>query len=305
MEEKIITMTDMIVKIIKENQITPGDEDLIRDLLEGRKRERDERRVCRCLAEYVEKEMDILLSCHEKDNKEKCSRLSRMCFRESRIGNRDIREVSASDIRKLIILTEEMNRIGSRDRMFFMMVLQHTLKELDRKGILNFTPPKKIFSDYKAAMDRVTFIDNPYTLEEEHKIMEWINASQHDMRGLAVGMWLASDITAEEIVGLKKENLMDSDGIYSENPTVLKKNGIEDYLAIDGRRGKLIRDALNIHAGRDLEYIFMSGDNEGVWRKMPSRSLPLKMSFICREIGIAYKPFKCTDAIKWHDGLIY
>lgn len=150
----------------------------------------------------------------------------------------DIKELSAGDIRKLIILMAEMQGMDRGDRISVIILLQHTLDELDGKGILNFNPPKRIFSECKAAMDRTTFIENPYTPEEMCRITEWIDAHSHDMRGLAVGMWLASDITADEIVELKKEDLMDSDGINTVNPTVVKKNGAEDYIALSGRRGE-------------------------------------------------------------------
>ena len=213
----------------------------------------------------------------------------------------DIKELSANDIRKLIILTAELRRMDRGDKLFFMIMLQHTLDELDRKGILGFNPSRKIFSKYKAAMDRITFIDNPYTPEEVHRITEWIDANPYDMRGLAVGLWLASDITANEIVELKKEDLMDSDGINTVNPTVVKKNEAEDYIALAGRREEIIRNALNLHDGRDLEYVFMPGSEGGTWKKMLGRSLPSKMSHICREIGIKYKPFKCIEAIKWFE----
>ncbi len=83
------------------------------------------------------------------------------------------------------------------------------------------------------------------------------------------------------------------------NPTVLKKNEAEDYIALAGRRGRIIRDALRLHGERDPEYIFMS-EHEGVWKKLPGRCLPLKMSFICRDLGIKYKPFKCSEAVRCH-----
>lgn len=118
----------------------------------------------------------------------------------------DIKELSADDIRKLIILMSQMQGMDRRDRMSVIVMLQHTLDELDRKGIMGFTPSRKIYSGCKAAMDRTTFIDNPYTPEEVHRITEWIDANPYDMRGLAVGLWLASDITADEIVGLKDKS---------------------------------------------------------------------------------------------------
>lgn len=298
MEEKNITMADLMVKIIQDGQMEPAEEDMIWKLLWERKQERDAKRSCRCLSEYVEREMELLVTEQKKMNDEKCTRINKMCFRESRIASIDIGEFSETDIRKLIILTAESRRLNNEDSVLFMLMLQHTLNELGEKGVLSFNPSRKIFNEYKAARDRITFIDNPYTVGEVQKIREWIDANPYDMRGLAAGMWIEAEITAEEIVGLRKESMMDSDGINTANPTVIKKNETEDYITVAGRRGKIVSDALDLHAGRGLEYIFMS-DDKGEWKKMSARCLPLKMSFICRDIGIKYKPFKCTDAIKW------
>lgn len=152
-----------------------------------------------------------------------------------------------------------------------------------------------------AAMDRITYIDRPYTLEEVQKITEWIDRNRQDMAALAAGLWLEADITAEEVTELKKEDLMDADGACIKNPSVLKKNAAEDYIAVAGRRARIIQNALALHGEENLEYIFMDKGREG-WKKMSRKRLPQKMSWICREIGIAYQPVKCTDAIKPCEG---
>lgn len=301
MEEKNITMADLIAKVIQNNQLAGVEEDMILEMLKKRKQERYEKQGCRCIAEYAEKEMGILAEWKEQDIKEKSGRLCRLCLRESRIGNMDITELTAADIRKLIILTAETRILDRKDMMQFLVMLQHTLNVLSQKGILGFNPSGIICSENQAVGGKATFMDNPYTIEEVRKITEWIDSNPHDMRGLAVGLWLASDISPEEIVSLKKENLMNSDGVCTVNPTVIKKNETEDYISITERRRKIVSDALDIHAGRDLEYIFMSEGRDG-WKKMLARCLPLKMSHICRDIDITYKPFRCADAIRWHAG---
>lgn len=297
MEGKNITMADMVIRIIQENQLAAGEEDLILEMLGARSRERYEKQGCRCLAEYAEKEMGMLAERKEKDIREKSRRLSRQCLRESRIGSMDITELSPADIRKLIILTAEANILNGEDTQLFLAMMQYTLNVLGRKGVLGFVPPVA-WSRNQAA--RTVFIDNPYTPEEVQKITEWIDDNPQDIRGLAVGLWLASEITPEEIAGLKKESLMDSDGICTGNPTVIKKNEAEDYIALTERRKKIIRNALRLHGDRNLEYIFMSG-NEGEWKKISGRCLPLKMSFICRNIGIKYKSFRCSEAVRCHE----
>lgn len=47
MEEKNITMADMVSQVIRENQLAPGEEDAIWELIGERKRERDAKRSCR------------------------------------------------------------------------------------------------------------------------------------------------------------------------------------------------------------------------------------------------------------------
>lgn len=298
MEEKNITMADMVSRVIRENQLAPGEEDAIWKLIGERKRERDAKRSCICLAEYVEREMDLLVAWQEEIVRKRCRMLGKLCFRESRIGSMDAADLSAADIRKLIILTAETRRMDIKDRLLFMLMLQNALNALAEKGILGFSLSRNIWREYKASTDKVTFIDNPYSLEEVQKIREWVDRNRHDMAGLAAGLWLEAEITADEITALKKEDLMDADGVCIGNPTVVKKNETEDYIAIAGRRGSIIQDALKIHGDRNMEFIFMSEGREG-WKKMLARCLPLKMSHICRDIGITYKPFKCTDAIKW------
>jgi len=188
MEDKNITMADMVVRIILENQLSSAEEDQIWDILGERKWERYERQGCRCLAEYAEKEMGILAARDEKNIKEKAGWLCRLCLRESRIGSMDIAEFSAGDIRKLIILTAETRILDREDTLLFLVMLQHTLNMLARKGVLGFTPSKTILSEYRKAEDRITFVSNPYKPEEVQKITEWIDANPYDMRGLAVGI---------------------------------------------------------------------------------------------------------------------
>lgn len=301
MEEKNITMADMVSQVIRENQLAPGEEDAIWELIGERKLERDAKRSCRCLAEYVEREMDLLVAWQEEIVRKRCRMLGKLCFRESRIGSMDAADLSAADIRKLIILTAETRRMKIEDRLLFMLMLQNALNALAQQGILGFTLSQNVWREYKAATDKVTFIKNPYTPEEVQKITEWIDGNRHDMAGLAAGLWLEADITADEITGLKKESLMDADGVCTGSPTVAKKNAAEDYLAIAGRRGRIIQDALTLHESKNMEYIFMSKNKEG-WKKMLGGCVQLKMSRICRDIGITYKPFRCTDAIKWCDG---
>lgn len=298
MEERDITMADMIMKIIQGNQLTAGEEDAVGELLLRRQAERDESRDYRCLAEYVDAAIKRTLRRQGKEAWEKYSYFNKRYVKESRVGNLDTAGLTAADIRRLVVLTAGTYRMGSEDRLFFLSMLQYALNLMEKKDASNFAVPE-LYRECARAEGRITFIENPYTEEETKRIMEWINRNKYDMIGLAVGLWLAMDISPEEIVGLRKECLMDADGVCIDKPIVLKKNEAEDYIALAGIRGGIIQAALKLHGDMDLEYIFMS-DSGGSWKKMLGRCLPQKMSFICKDLGIIYQPFKSTDAIRWH-----
>lgn len=297
MEGKETTMADLITKVVQEGQLAADEEDRIWELLAKRKEERLRVKSCRCLADFVTREVGKLMADEILEAKRRTERLFRHCIRETRIANLDMSELSDTEIQKLIILATESVEMSKDDRLLLMTMLQMALNAAGRERGQGINTLKNILHDFKQAENKIKYIKNPYTGGEMQKIIGWLDNNTFDVRGLAVDMWFTGGFTPEEIVGLRKDSLMDADGICISNPTVVRKNVAEDYIALAGRRGRIIRDALKLHGDEDLEYIFMVDDGEG-WKKMLDRSIQLKMSFVCRELGITYKPIKCKEALK-------
>lgn len=136
MEERDITMADMIMKIIQGNQLTAGEEDAVGELLLHRQAERDESRDCRCLAEYVDAAIKRTLRRQGKEAWEKYSYFNKRYVKESRVGNLDAAGLTAADIRRLVVLTAGTYRMGSEDRLFFLSMLQYALNLMEKKRCL-------------------------------------------------------------------------------------------------------------------------------------------------------------------------
>lgn len=297
MEEKNITMADMIVKVIQDNQLASVEENLIWKMLSKRRSERIKNKSCRCLADLAERETEKALEAKASIMRGKVDYLYRNFIRETRIGNIDLDEVSDKEIRQLIVLAAESGRIEKEDWPHFLSMIQLAVKAMaGRKGHSMF---ENVFFEFRDTEERIRYEKNPYSPEEMQRILEWLDCHIDDVRALAADFWLSGGITTEEIGELQRDSLMDSDGICANNPTVIKRNKSESYLPLAGRRGRIIRDALKLHKGQadsGFEYIFMIND-EGEWRKLPDICVQLKLSHICRSIGIAYRPFTCTDAV--------
>lgn len=280
MEEKNITMADMIAKVIQDNQLAGVKEDLIW-------------------------EIEKALAAKASIMRGKADYLYRNFIRETRIGNIDLDGVSDKEVRQLIILAAESGRIEKEDWPHFLSIIQLAVKAMaGRKGHSMF---ENVFFEFRDTEERIRYEKNPYPPEEMQRILEWLESHTDDVRALAAGFWLLGGITTEEIGELQWDSLMDFDGICASNPTVVKRNKSESYLPLAGRRGRIISDALKLHEGQTdsgFEYIFMIND-EGEWKKLPDICVQLKLSHICRSIGIAYRPFTCTNAVLPRtDGLI-
>lgn len=297
MEEKNITMADMVCQVIRENQLAGVEEDMIWEMLGKRRSERIKNKSCWCLADFAKRETEKALAAKASLMKERAGYLYRNFIQETRIANIDIDELSDKDIKKFIILAAESDRMRKEDWPHFLSIIQLTVKAMaGRKGHSIF---ENVFFDFRDTEERIRYVKNPYSSGEMQGILEWLDSNTDDMRALAADFWLSGGITTEEIVELRMDSLMDSDGICASDPTVVKKNKSESYIAIAGRRGRIIRDVLKLHesqADSGFEYIFMIKD-EGEWKKLPDISVQLKLSHICRSIGIAYRPFTYTDAV--------
>ena len=297
MEEKNITMADMTAKVIQDNQLAGVEEDMIWEMLGKRRSERIKNKSCWCLADFAKRETEKALAAKASLMKERAGYLYRNFIQETRIANIDIDELADKDIKKFIILAAESDRMRKEDWPHFLSIIQLAVKAMaGRKGHSKF---ENVFFDFRDTEERIRYVKNPYSSGEMQGILEWLDSNTDDMRALAADFWLSGGITTEEIVELQRDSLMNSDGVCASNPTVVKKNKSESYLPLAGRRGRIISDALKLHGGQEgngFEYIFMIND-EGEWKKLPDICVQLKLSHICRSIGIAYRPFTCTDAV--------
>lgn len=285
-------MADIVMQIIREGQLTMEQEDTVRRLLT----ERAHMQGCRSLAGYIVRESSKAADLKADEIKEMYDRLYRYCIKESSIGNMDVSELSEAEIRKFIVMTAKLYELDRKSWYIFLSVLQAALNAMAREGVLGFEPPKRMHLDYLEIAKRSRGVEIPYEDDKLERIMQWLEENPEDVRGLAIALWLEGGISAEEITDLKTSDLLDSNGRCSRNPIVVKKNASEDYLLLTTKRGNIIRAALELHPDKEQEYIFMV-DNKGELEKLPRTSLPSKMVSICRQVGVQYKCFKCTDRI--------
>lgn len=293
---KKITMADVVIKIIQENQLSSEEEDMILKIVGERKLERIKNKSCRCLADFAERERELGAADHVAKTNDRVYRLHRRFLRETRIGSMDVERLSDAELRRLIISAAESGEMKKMDWLNLLAMIQIAVKAAASEHSLECGVFKTVYFDCQKAEDKIRYGKNPYTPEEMQKITEWLDQNTDDIRALAVDMWLCGGITPEEIVRLRTGWLMDIDGPCAMNPTVIKKNEAEDYLPFTGRRSRIIQDALKIQEGSGNEYIFMINDDWG-WKNMSEKCIQLKMAVICRFLDIRYRPFKWTDAI--------
>lgn len=144
-------------------------------------------------------------------------------------------------------------------------------------------------------------IKMPYEGEDLEMIRAWMKQNPEDVRGLALALWLEGEISPEEIINLKITDLVNDGSKYMGDVAGIRirKHGSEDYLLLTANRKKIIHAALGLYQEKGKEYVFMT-ESKGRLEKLPKSGLPIKLSKICRQIGVEYKArFKCTDRILW------
>ena len=259
MEKNRTTMTDMIIQTIIDNQLSAEEEIEIMDVLRGRGEEREKKRMSRCLAGVIEVEMlkKVEEGVIKESTKNRYYPIYRRCFKENKIGNMDSSELTEEIIQDYIIEAHESFGLNRNDMTFFIGFLQIGINKLAEDGMLDFIPDKKIYKNYIETKQDKNFIYNPYPEEETKKIMEWVEKHPDDVRGLAVALWLLGDISPEEIIKLKKQDLVDSSGNKTDNIRMIRKPNAVSYLLLTDERNRLIKAALDLHPSDGLEYIFM------------------------------------------------
>lgn len=288
MERERITVYDMIVQVINGNQLSVEEEVAIMELLRERGEEREKKRMSRCLAGVIDEELKkkVEAGIYKESTKDRYYPIYRKCFRETKIGNLDASELSETVIKEFIIEAHEFFGINNQNDMTaFMRLLQMGLNSMSDQGLLLFVPDKKLYKKHIEFDKGIKYIDNPYSPEEVNKILNWVEIHLFDSRGLAVALWLSSNIAPEEIVFLEKADCWEEDnelingkGIFAENT-----------------RLRIVKEAFNLHPESE-QYIFMiKRDNR--WRRLNDNSLQIKLYYICQDVGITYRAFHKDEAI--------
>lgn len=294
MEKPMVRIADLVTGLIEGGQFTASEEASLMELLVQRTHEQEGM----SLAGYIEREAKDATDLQLERLREIQNRLYRYCIRGSSIGNKRVSELTADDIRRYIIKTAESYEMDKNSWFVFLTMLQRALDAMSFEGVLGFQPPAVMHLKFYYLAQRKQGVERPYVGVEWRKIRGWLEQNPQDAIGLALALWYEGEISPEEIIGLKRTDLLDSDGNYSEFPSVIKKNTAEDYLLLTKKRKQIIHAALNLYPGADREYVFMIEGKKRL-KKLPKKSLQSKMESICGELGLVYKSFRCTDMILW------
>lgn len=294
MNESVVKISELVTLLVQGGQLTQEEEESLRRLLVQRAHEQESM----SLVGYMEREADKATDLRADRLIEMQNRLYRYCIRGNSIGDKGAAELTEDDIRRYIIQTAVSYEMDKNSWFVFLTMLQRALNAMSYEGVLSFSPPVAMNSMFMDLANRKHCIERPYDGVEWKKLRGWLEQNPQDVSGLALALWFEGEISPGEIIDLKKSYLMDSDGEYSANPTVLKKNISEDYLLLTWKRRRIIRSALDLYPGADQEYIFMT-EGKRKLKKLPKMALQEKLESICREIGIKYKPFKRAEMILW------
>ncbi len=277
-ENKVTTLGDMIKQIINENQLSEVDEAEIQKLLEEKGKKKEEDRGT-CLASVIEKELENAIRTGQicEENVELYKSVFDKVIRESEIGNMPAEDLSDMLIRKFVLQAEKTYKRNRTCLKCFTGMVQTGLNKMAEKDMLRFVPDRHIYRNYLMYPDReIHYIDNPYSSEEIEKIKEWIELHPKDIRGLALGLWFAGDVSLAEIANLKKEDA---------NKGILRKY----------KRARFITRALKLHSQRG-DYVFMV-INDGQWEKFTPQGFMMKLYHICNKLGIKYKRINRNEAM--------
>lgn len=278
MKTNNITVYQMVSQIIKENQLTWEEEDGIRKLIEEKEKKKREEDGETCLAAVVEQEMEngIKMGKVAEAFKRIYKPVLNECFWENEIGKLPVSCLSAPIIRKFIIQAEETYKMNRNSMICFMGLLQVGLDKISKDGMAELAYDKYLYLNYVGEEKGIRYIDNPYTEEETARIKEWIEIHPYDTRGLALGLWFSGNLSAGQIVNLKRKDC--------------HKGLLEKW-----EKGRLTEKALKLQP-EDGEYVFMV-EKRGRWEKLTAKGLQIKLYCICEGLGIGYKKIQKDEAI--------
>ena len=272
-EDKITVICRMVSQIINEYKLP--DETEIRKILEEKVKKEEDRGIC--LASVIEKELEKAIKSGQicESNVGLYQSVFSKSIKNSEFGNIPASELSDMLIRKFVLQAEKTYEMNRTRLKCFTGMLQTGLNKMAEEDMLDFVPVKHA-KEYIGSRNVIQYINNPYTPEETERIKEWIELHPSDIRGLALGLWFAGDVSMEEIANMKME-----DG----HKDIFRK----------WKRARFIINALKLHP-ENKDYVFMS-INDGRLEKLTPQSFQMKLYHICNRLGLEYKRINRNEAI--------
>lgn len=173
-------------------------------------------------------------------------------------------------------------------------MLQAGLDEAAKRGKLNFVHNEKIYKKYIVIAKSRNYIKNIYSQEEIERIKGWI-AEHPDIYSLAINLWIIGDISPDEIIWLKFNEIKRDEENGEMVAIQMPKSGI--YLILTEERKEIIKAAMSLNSSyKRMEYIF-SIDQGLSWKKLSVQGMSRKLHYICRELGLRYKGFHHNDVL--------
>ena len=275
-ENEKTTLGDMIKQIINENQLSDADETEIRKILEEKRNKEEEKG---CLVSVIEIELEKAIKSGQicEENIGLYKSVFEKIIKRSEIGNMPAIELSNDLIKKFVLQTGKTYEKDRTRLKCFTGMLQTGLNRMAEEDMLDFVPEKHVYKNYLMCLDRgIRYIENPYTVEETEKIREWIDLHTNDIRGLALGLWFAGDVSMEEIANMKLED---------NHNNIFRK----------WERSRFITKALELHP-QNGDYVFMI-INDREWEKITAQGLMMKLYHVSNKLGIKYKRVNRNEAI--------
>ena len=272
-EDKITVICRMVSQIINEYKLP--DETEIRKILEEKVKKEEDRGIC--LASVIEKELEKAIKSGQicESNVGLYQSVFSKSIKNSEFGNIPASELSDMLIRKFVLQAEKTYEMNRTRLKCFTGMLQTGLNKMAEEDMLDFVPVKHA-KEYLSTKIVIQYINNPYTPEETERIKEWIELHPSDIRGLALGLWFAGDVSMEEIANMKME-----DG----HKDIFRK----------WKRARFIINALKLHP-ENKDYVFMA-INDGRLEKLTPQSFQMKLYHICNRLGLEYKRINRNEAI--------
>ena len=282
-----VDMFLQIKEVIMADRLSVAEEYKLLDILRGRINGKS-----KCLASVIDQEMRVYEDekCVFDDYRDFYLNVTQKYFWRAEKGIMPAAMLSDKIIRDLIIEAKKQLGLEGNEEFAFMQLLQIGLNKLEDDGELNFSPDRLLYRRFAASKSTMTFIKNPYSEVETNKIIQWVESHPADIRALAINLWFTKGLTLHDIVNLSKKDC----GVRRGKS--IERGGVE--LFPSPIRSNIVKRALSTHPSSE-EYIFViSRSDYSGWEKLTEQGLLIKLSRICKETGISYKPILKNEAIQ-------